>query len=158
MVKNDSDIAKLPWALTAIENWEALELTTFAGPEAQVAALADDIAYNNHDLDDGLNAGLFSVEDVTQVPFVGQMFDDVRRRYPDISESRLIHESVRDMIGFMVADVLAETRRRIELRIHKAQMIFGIWITLLFPFPRISVPKKNRYGRFSMRICTNISK
>jgi len=65
-------------------------------------------------MDDGLSAGLFSVEDVTQVPFVGEMFDDVRRRYPGIPESRLIHESVRDMIGYMVADVLTETRRRLE--------------------------------------------
>jgi len=114
LVKRKSDVEKLPWALTAIPNWEALELNTFAGPEAQVAALADDIAYNNHDLDDGLSAGLFTVADVTQVPFVGEMFDDVRRRYPDLSESRLIHEAVRDMIGYMVADVLAETRRRLE--------------------------------------------
>ena len=114
LVTKKSDIAKLPWAMTAIENWESLELETYAGPEAQVAALADDIAYNNHDLDDGLSAGLFSVEDVTQVPFVGEMFHDVRRRYPDISETRLIHEAIRDMIGYMVADVLAETRRRLE--------------------------------------------
>ncbi|MEP3655000.1 MAG: deoxyguanosinetriphosphate triphosphohydrolase [Litorimonas sp.] len=114
LVQQKSDIAKLPWALTAIDNWEALELETYAGPEAQVAALADDIAYNNHDLDDGLSAGLFSVEDVCQVPFVGEMFDDVSRRYPNIPENRLIHEAVRDMIGYMVADVLAETRKRLK--------------------------------------------
>ena len=114
LVTKPSDVKKLPWAMTAIPDWETLELTTYAGPEAQVAALADDIAYNNHDLDDGLNAGLFSVDDVTQVPFVGEMFRDVRRRYPDISESRLIHESVRDMIGYMVADVLSETRMRLK--------------------------------------------
>jgi len=69
---------------------------------------------NNHDLDDGLSAGLFTVADVTQVPFVGEMFADVRRRYPDIPENRLIHEAVRDMIGYMVADVLEETRRRLK--------------------------------------------
>jgi len=114
LVTKPPDVAGLPWALTAIPDWKSLELETFAGPEAQVAALADDIAYNNHDLDDGLSAGLFTVEDVTQVPFVGEMFDDVRRRYPGISESRLIHEAVRDMIGYMVADVLAETRERLK--------------------------------------------
>ena len=114
LVKKPSDVKDLPWALTAIPDWEALELTTYAGPEAQVAALADDIAYNNHDLDDGLSAGLFTVADVTQVPFVGEMFADVRRRYPDIPEYKLIHEAVRDMIGYMAADVLAETRRRLE--------------------------------------------
>ncbi|WP_427451197.1 deoxyguanosinetriphosphate triphosphohydrolase [Litorimonas sp. WD9-15] len=113
LVEKPSDVAALPWALKAIDNWQALELETFAGPEAQVAALADDIAYNNHDLDDGLRAGLFTVDEVTQIPFVGEMFADVRRRYPDISEDRLIHEAVRDMIGYMVADVLTETRKRI---------------------------------------------
>jgi len=102
LVTKPSDVAALPWAMTAIPDWKSLELETFAGPEAQVAALADDIAYNNHDLDDGLSAGLFSVEDVTQVPFVGEMFHDVRRRYPDISENRLIHEAVRDMIHAVV--------------------------------------------------------
>jgi len=114
LVKKPSDVKELPWALTAIPDWETLELKTFAGPEAQVAALADDIAYNNHDLDDGLSAGLFTVADVTQVPFVGEMFADVRRRYPNIPENKLIHEAVRDMIGYMVADVLEETRRRIK--------------------------------------------
>ncbi|GGX58158.1 deoxyguanosinetriphosphate triphosphohydrolase-like protein [Litorimonas cladophorae] len=114
LITKETGVKDLPWAMTAIPNWEALELSTFAGPEAQVAALADDIAYNNHDLDDGLSAGLFSVEDVCEVPFVGEMFADVRRRYPDISESRLIHEAVRDMIGYMVADVLEETRRRLK--------------------------------------------
>jgi len=113
LVEKPSDVADLPWALKAIDNWQALELKTYAGPEAQVAALADDIAYNNHDLDDGLRAGLFRVEEVTEIPFVGEMFGDVRRRYPDITDNRLIHEAVRDMIGYMVADVLAETRKRL---------------------------------------------
>lgn len=113
LVTKAGDKEKLPWALTALDNWEGLELDTFAGPEAQVAALADDIAYNNHDIDDGLRAGLFTVEEVTQVPVVGEAFADVRRRYPDISEDRLIHEAVRDLIGYMVSDVLAETRQRL---------------------------------------------
>jgi len=114
LVMKPSDIDKLPWAIKAMPNWENLALDTYAGPEAQVAALADDIAYNNHDIDDGLRAGLFTVADVTDVPIVGQMFDDVRRRYPDISQDRIIHEAVRDLIGYMVADVLQETRNRLE--------------------------------------------
>ena len=119
MVKTDDDIAKLPWALTAIDNWQALELDSYAGPEAQIAALSDDIAYNNHDIDDGLRAGLFTVDDLTDVPLVRDAFDDVRRRYPDISQDRMIHEAVRDLIGFMVADVIAETRS--QLKAHKPQ-------------------------------------
>ncbi len=114
LVKKPSDIKGLPWALKVIPNWKDLELDTYAGPEAQVAALADDIAYNNHDIDDGLRAGLFTVDQVGEVPIVGEAFADVRRRYPDISEDRLIHEAVRDLIGYMVADVLKETRNRLE--------------------------------------------
>ena len=113
LIKSEADKAKLPWALKNLQDWEGLELDTFAGPEAQVAAIADDIAYNNHDIDDGLRAGLFSVEDICEVSMVGEAFADVRRRYPDISEDRMIHEAVRDMIGYMVADVLTETRRRL---------------------------------------------
>ncbi len=108
-----ADIAKLPFAILNLDDWQRLELDSFAGPEAQVSALADDIAYNNHDIDDGLRAGLFSVEDICEVPLVGETFADVRRRYPDISQDRLIHEAVRDLIGLMVADCLSETRARL---------------------------------------------
>ena len=109
----DGDEDKLPYALTALENWRGLELDTFAGPEAQAAALADDIAYNNHDIDDGLRAGLFTVAEVSEVPIVGAAFADVKKRYPDISEDRMIHEAVRDLIGQMVTDLLGETRKRL---------------------------------------------
>ena len=119
VVRSKADEDSLPWALKTLDNWQGFELETYAGPEAQVAALADDIAYNNHDMDDGLNAGLFTVADICDVPMVGEVFADVRRRYPDISEARLIHEAIRDMIGLMVADVLTETQGRLER--HKPQ-------------------------------------
>ena len=114
LITEDKSVENLPWALTALENWQGLELETYAGPEAQVAALADDIAYNNHDIDDGLRAGLFNVRDVADVPVVGEAFAAVKKRYPDISEDRLIHEAVRDLIGLMVSDVLSETRQRLQ--------------------------------------------
>jgi len=120
LIKSEADKAKLPWALRALDDWERLELHTYAGPEAQVAALADDIAYNNHDIDDGLRAGLFSVKDVCEVPLVGEAFHDVKKRYPDISEDRMIHEAVRDLIGYMVADVLGETRERLAAAAPKS--------------------------------------
>jgi len=104
---------ELPWALTGYEDWRGLELDTYASLEAQAAAIADDIAYNNHDIDDGLRARLFSVDDLMDVPFVGEIFFSVRKRWPDIERSRLIHESVREMIGAMIDDVTAETERRI---------------------------------------------
>jgi dGTPase len=91
-----------------------LEIGTFPGAEAQIAAIADDIAYNNHDIDDGLRAGLFTIDDLTPVPLVGPIFAEVRRQYPAIDQSRLIHEAVRRIIGHMVDDLLEETRRRIE--------------------------------------------
>jgi dGTPase len=90
-----------------------LELGTFAGPEAQVAALSDDIAYNNHDIDDGLRAGLFGVEDLSDLPLVGPVLAEVRRRYPGIEQTRLIHEMVRRLIDAMVSDLIAETRERL---------------------------------------------
>ncbi len=90
-----------------------LELATWPSAEAQVAALSDDIAYNNHDIDDGLRAGLFSIEDLTDVPLVGPVFREVRRRYPGLETARLIHESVRRLIDTMVSDLIRETRRRL---------------------------------------------
>lgn len=91
-----------------------LDLDHYAGPEAQVAALADDIAYNNHDIDDGLRAGLFAVADLADVPLVGEVFHEVAARYPGVEEPRLIHESIRRMIDRMVRDTLAETGSRLR--------------------------------------------
>tara|TARA_R110000868_G_scaffold877_14_gene6626 strand:+ start:8359 stop:9549 length:1191 start_codon:yes stop_codon:yes gene_type:complete len=104
----------LPRALTEYAEIQDLELATFAGPEAQVAALADDIAYNNHDIDDGLRAGLFTINDLLALPHVGEAFQSVMDQYPTLEETRVIHESVRRLIGSMIGDVIAETRRRVD--------------------------------------------
>jgi len=90
-----------------------LRLDTYPGPEAQVAALADDIAYNNHDIDDGLRAGLFRAADLADVPLAGPAFHEVAARYPGLEEPRLIHESIRRMIDRMVRDLVGETRSRL---------------------------------------------
>jgi dGTPase len=92
--------------------WD-LELAGFAGLEAQVAAVSDDIAYNNHDIDDGLRAGLFALDDLADVPLAGPIVAAVRKQYPRIDTDRVAHETVRRMIGEMVEDVVAETRARI---------------------------------------------
>ena len=91
-----------------------LELETYASGEAQVASLADDIAYDNHDIDDGLRAGLFAIADLRDVPLVGPAFAEVERLHPGLDESRLIHEAIRRLIDRMVTDVVEESRRRIE--------------------------------------------
>ena len=103
-----------PAAIVAYSGEWPLELDTYASAEAQVAALADDIAYNNHDIDDGLRAGLFTIADLADVPLVGPVFAAVRRDHPDGDASLQIHEAVRRLIGEMVGDLLAETRRRVE--------------------------------------------
>ncbi|MBM3622503.1 MAG: deoxyguanosinetriphosphate triphosphohydrolase [Alphaproteobacteria bacterium] len=106
-------LADLPAAIVEFSGDWDLDLATYAGPEAQVASLSDDIAYNNHDIDDGLRAGLFAIEDLLPLPLVGDMFKEVRRRYPAIEEARLTHEAIRRLINVMVEDVVGETRRRL---------------------------------------------
>jgi dGTPase len=91
-----------------------LELDTYPSAEAQVASLADDIAYNNHDLDDGFHAGLFSLNDLKEVPLVGPMIVEVQGMYPEISQSRLVHEVVRRIIHGMINDLVTETKRRVR--------------------------------------------
>jgi dGTPase len=103
----------VPPSIAEYDRQHPLELHTFPGPEAQIAALSDDIAYNNHDIDDGLRAGLFMVADLTEVPLVGPVFDEVARHYPGLEESRLIHESIRRLIDRMVRDLVDETLRRL---------------------------------------------
>jgi len=93
--------------------WD-LRLGTFASLEAQAAAIADDIAYNNHDVDDGVQAGLFTLEDLAEVPLIGPVLHGVRKDWPDIDDRMVRIEAVRRMIGVMIEDVLAETEARIE--------------------------------------------
>lgn len=104
---------QLPTTLRAFQEVWDLELHTNPGAEAQVAALADDIAYNNHDIDDGLRAGLFTVDEVAELPLVGPVVRQVCDKYPKLERSRLIHETIRRMINNMVVDLLAETKRRL---------------------------------------------
>ncbi len=113
LLKDGRTLADLPAAIVEYCQDHDLELEGHAGPEAQVAALSDDIAYNNHDIDDGLRAGLFRVTDLMELPLVGTMFNLVADKYPGIDETRLIHEAVRRVINAMVEDVMAETRRRL---------------------------------------------
>src|SRR4051812_23718139 len=107
-------IEEPPPSIAEYERLHPLDLHTWPGPEAQIASLADDIAYNNHDLDDGLRAGLFAIADLADVPLVGPVFAEVVRRYPGIEDGRLIHEAIRRVIDLMVRDLIGETERRLK--------------------------------------------
>ncbi len=113
LAKHNGPVADPGWALTQIDEDYRLDLETWPSLEAQVAALADDIAYDNHDIDDGLRAGLFQLEDVLDVPITGRCWEAVRARYPEVPEARLAPELIRDQIGVMVNDLLEETGRRV---------------------------------------------
>ncbi|WP_300514921.1 deoxyguanosinetriphosphate triphosphohydrolase [Aliiroseovarius sp.] len=104
----------LPYALAEYDAGHPLELDSHAGAEAQVAALADDIAYNNHDLDDGLRAGLFTVEDICALPVIGAAFAEVDAKYPGLDAKRRRHEALRRVFGAMVGDVLITSKRLLQ--------------------------------------------
>jgi dGTPase len=112
LVKKDRTIDMLPAAFRDYEALQSLELNTFAGPEAQVAALADDIAYNNHDIQDGLRAGLFKVDDLMDIPLTGSVFREVMLEFTDIERDRLVAEAVRRLIGIWTRDLIQEFQRR----------------------------------------------
>ena len=109
----DPATGALPAALVEANAGFDLELHTHASAEAQVAAIADDIAYNNHDLADGLRAGLFTLEDLRTLPLIGPCIAAVDARWPGLEPSRRQHEALRRFFGLMVEDVLAEAQRRI---------------------------------------------
>lgn len=113
LAKHNGPVADPPWALAEADSEFPLDLASWPGLEAQVAAVADDIAYDNHDIDDGLRAGLFTLEELLEVPLVARGWAEVRARFPDVEEARLLPELVRDQIGRMVEDVLEETERRV---------------------------------------------
>ena len=91
-----------------------LRLASFGSAEAQVAAISDDIAYNAHDIDDGLRAKLFNVIDLGDDPLVGDVLATTLKKWPKIEQSRMIHETVRSLITRMVNDVIEHTQSQID--------------------------------------------
>lgn len=115
LIKAPGKTNDLPWAVADYSLLQDLELHTQPGIEAQVAAVSDDIAYNTHDVDDGLRAGLFTMADLAELPLLGPVIAEVTAIYDGLDRSRLIHETTRRMIDRMVNDLLTETRARLDV-------------------------------------------
>lgn len=111
---NGPVVGDLPWALAECNAVMDLELHTHASAEAQVAALSDDIAYNNHDLHDGLRAGLFQDAEITNLPIIGEAYREVDQKYPDLDPLRRRHEALRRVFGVMVGDVIETSRANLS--------------------------------------------
>jgi dGTPase len=105
---------EIPYALAEANAEFDLELHTFASAEAQVAAIADDVAYSHHDLHDGLRSGLFDEADLMELPVTGPAFETVDALYPGLDPMRRRHEALRRVFGVMVEDVIAVARNRLE--------------------------------------------
>jgi dGTPase len=103
----------VPRTILDYSRLQDLQLWSFAGAEAQIAAVADDIAYDAHDIDDGLRAELFHIDDIAAAPLPGAIIGEIRAAYPDLDRHRLVHELIRRLIGLLIDDVVAETERRI---------------------------------------------
>jgi len=114
LAKHNGPVGTPTWAMAeANAEWD-LELGSWPALEAQVAAIADDIAYDNHDIDDGLRAGLLDLDELIELPLVRRMWDAIDARHPGLSTEKRQRALVRDLIGYMVGDVLDETVRRVR--------------------------------------------
>ncbi len=104
----------LPHAIRLHGTTQDLELWSFASAEAQIAAIADDIAYDAHDIDDGLRAGLFGLDDLAGLPLIRDILQSIRGQHRSIDSGRLVHELIRRIITQMIEDVIAETNKRLR--------------------------------------------
>lgn len=112
VAKHNGPVADPNWALAELNADWPLDLATWPSLEAQVAAISDDIAYDNHDIDDGLRAGFLTLDELLEQDFVADHWRAVERRHPAAPRERQLRELIRSQIGVMVNDVIAETQAR----------------------------------------------
>lgn len=116
-----------------------LKLEEFSSIEAQVASIADDIAYSVHDLDDALRANLVTIEDLLDVPLIGKMFKEVKSEYSELAQSKLIHESLSKTIGIMINDVVFQTEKNIkDYKIKSVEDVRGLNTMLVTFSPEVA--------------------
>ena len=108
------DSGGIPFVVADFVKTYDLELWSCASLEAQVAAVADDIAYDAHDIDDGLRAGLFGVDDLKVMPLTSEMILAIDKHYPALDQARRGAELVRELISYLIGSVFSETRRRLD--------------------------------------------
>ena len=114
IAKHNGPIAAPNWAMAELDEAYALDLYQWPSLEAQVAAVADDIAYDNHDIDDGLRAGFLDLEDLLTFDFLADQWRAVEKRFPNAPRDRQLRELVRDQIGLMVNDVIEHTKVQVD--------------------------------------------
>ncbi|MGB7373102.1 deoxyguanosinetriphosphate triphosphohydrolase [Pontixanthobacter sp.] len=114
LAKHNGPVEHPGWALSELDSAYPLELSQHASLEAQVAAVADDIAYDNHDIDDGLRAGFLDLDELLSLDFIAEAWRLVEKRFPHAARERQLRELIRGQIGVMVNDVLDHTRRNAE--------------------------------------------
>lgn len=114
LAKHNGPVTRPNWALAELDAAFPLELGSWPSLEAQVAALSDDIAYDNHDIDDGLRAGLLDLDQLLEVDFVAEQWRAVERRFPHAPRDRQLREMVRSQIGVMVNDLIAQTKANLR--------------------------------------------
>ena len=112
LAKHNGPVGVVPWALAELDAAYPLELTQWGSLESQVAALADDIAYDNHDIDDGLRAGFLELDELLTLDFVADQWRAIERKFPGAPQERRLRELVRSQIGLMVNDLIGETAVR----------------------------------------------
>lgn len=113
LAKHNGPVENPGWALAQVDARHKLDLRSWPSLEAQIAAISDDIAYDNHDIDDGMRAGLLDIDQLLELPFVAERWRGIEARFPNVKPRRLIGELTREQIGTMVNDVISSTRERI---------------------------------------------